>query len=741
MSRSAGIAVVCFVLGGVAGWWLGTYIAPEDTRAPDAGSQTSFAHPTAVAATGPASATAAPEPRSEREPLASSGLLDLQRLLESAPVPETGATGTIEGRVVTPELQPVPGVTIQAVANRPPSPDDRPAPAADPEADLETRIRDVVHLHRWQAATRRETTTDAQGEYRLGGLADSPYQIRASCRGYDVVSVREGAWKSVRPGERLDFVARRSVLLPVAVLSPDGSPWPSCAIHIRSGESHRTAAWSHDAPEVALAPGTHDLQARAPEGLASKAVPVTVQAGVRPDRLILQLAPTVGVHGRVIVGDDEAPHALHVWLVPVKHGAVPGSLEVPGLGRHLEVSADRLFAYRFDGLEAGLHAIGVGRTREFADHVESVAIRAPQTEQDVRLPPPDPRHYVHVTVLGPPDEPLSGVSVSARAISPSFELSHSPASIPGRNRSVWIRHSPEIEDDPGPLRHFVFAQSPWHGSVEREYRPGDDAAVALQFVTPALLKVSLQGAPGLASDLRLDLALVRHPIGPMSLWAAGAEPDAQGCAVLGPVQPGLHDLVLDMETDEGLPIEIARATVPLQSGENHWSLPVPPLYDVHVEIEDGAGSELELRSKDTARWFVLSEQADPEGRLVFRHVPAGNYALGAMPTEQMSIRVPAGGVIHFAPEPVNAMLVLIHSPDGLLARAGFQAGDVVIGVDGKRFENLGQLIGLLTEGTRRRDPAKLMVVRNGQELTIPFHLRDMDNHAKAGGRMEPSRWP
>jgi hypothetical protein len=266
--------------------------------------------------------------------------------------------------------------------------------------------------------------------------------------------------------------------------------------------------------------------------------------------------------------------------------------------------------------------------------------------------------------------------------------------------------------------------------------------VTLRFEAPAVLKVALQGAAASGAHGRLQFALVRHPIGPRSRWVGGAETDSEGHAVLGPVQPGVHDLVLHVESEEEPLVELARATLTLQAGENHWSLPVPRVYDVNVEIVEGEGMQITLRRKNGASTrFALHGTADPQRRVVFRNVPAGEYTLTAMPDGQMSIRVPAGGVIRFVAEPINAMRVRIDNPKGLLAEAGFQSGDLVVGMDGTRFKDTAHLMGLLGEGARRQSPVKLMVVRNGRELTIPFLLRHMHNYMKAGGHMDPARWP
>jgi hypothetical protein len=744
MARSAVIAIVCFFLGGTAGWLLGVHVAPEDDGGPVAGSRAPSDDGIRVDAPGPVS-SAPPagvpgKPTSARRPPADPGIPELRRLLESVPVPEAAGTGRIFGRVVTPELHPVAGVLIRAMANRLPGHDDAGTAAGD--RDLEAEIRDVVRLHRWQAVTRRETKTDAQGRYGFTGLADCTYCIRASCHGYVLFSEQKDAWKSVRPGQQLDFIACAAVLVSVSVLSPEGLPLPSCTVRVRCGSSSRTVPWSRDAPEIALTAGVNNLQATTPEGLASRAVTVEVKPGDRPAPVTLRLEPMIGIQGRVVVGEEEDPDDLYVWLVPVKQGVVPGGLEVAKIGRRLEVSAEQHFAYRFDGLEPGLHALGVGRGFDTADHVESVTIGEGRTTKDVHLPPPDPREYVHVTVLGPSGEPLTGVRVNARAEGPTGGRSESYVSVPGKKGAVWIRHSPKVEDDPGQPRHFVFAESPTYGRVEREYRPGEDRSVTLRFEAPAVLKVVLQGAMASGAHGRLGLALVRHPIGPGSGWAAGAQPDAEGHAVLGPVQPGLHDLVLHVESEEEPPLELARATLTLQAGENHWSLPVAPVYDVEVEIDAGEGMQVTLRRKNSAntRLFLYGE-ANSQGHVVFRNVPAGEYTLTAMPDGQMSIRVPAGGVIRFAPEPINAMRVRIDNPKGLLAEAGFQSGDLVVGMNGTRFKDTAHLMGLLGEGARLQVPVKLMVLRNGRELTILFLVRHMHNYMKAGGHMDPARWP
>lgn len=84
---------------------------------------------------------------------------------------------------------------------------------------------------------------------------------------------------------------------------------------------------------------------------------------------------------------------------------------------------------------------------------------------------------------------------------------------------------------------------------------------------------------------------------------------------------------------------------------------------------------------------------------------------------------------------MNALRVIVTDANGVLARAGFRDGDVIIGVGGVLFENeqhaMSLLMRLETEGSIECD-----VQRGAERLTVRLGADAMDPE-HAGGRVEP----
>ena len=61
------------------------------------------------------------------------------------------------------------------------------------------------------------------------------------------------------------------------------------------------------------------------------------------------------------------------------------------------------------------------------------------------------------------------------------------------------------------------------------------------------------------------------------------------------------------------------------------------------------------------------------------------------------------------------------TPDSPAARAGLQAGDVVVSIDGKAVQNHSELVAAI-RGHKPGDKVTLVVVRGGNETTITATL-------------------
>jgi hypothetical protein len=218
------------------------------------------------------------------------------------------------------------------------------------------------------------TRTDANGRFKLQGLASGLYWVSASGRGRG--SAGRG---SVRPGSRLDLVVFPSGSISGTVLGADGRPIPGATVN----PAARPWGWGTVEPvddrgafELnGLNPGVYDVVARAP-GLAP-AIAAEVTVDRRTDaRVDLVVRPGARVVGR-LVDANERPAAGKVAVGDLDGRPVPRVLVEP---LATEAAADGRFA--IEGVPVGEHALGVtapGLARQRVD----VAVREGERQVDV----------------------------------------------------------------------------------------------------------------------------------------------------------------------------------------------------------------------------------------------------------------------------------------------------------------------------------------------------------------------
>jgi hypothetical protein len=740
MSRPWILSFIFFLFGGGVGLLVGLSLGNEPVT-PDQTGASPLPNPAPsppprqpVEATPPA-----PAPKRVARPVpARPSKKHLDAIVRGVEIPRYEGRGTITGRVQTPGGTPVEGAVVCATAVTP-VPEGRPLDVAPPERDLETVVREAVERYHRDAQSRRDCTTDAEGRFTLTGIGDAVYSVRAYARGYRMVSGRDA--RRARAGASLTISARPIVLLPIMIAS-DGAPVTSAEVKDLRGTGRprvsRVHRWSPDSPAIEFEPGTHRIQATTKDGRQSEITSVTLVAGEEPEPLVLTLRSVPGIAGRVLVADENAQStSVHVWLLK-QEGALPDGGAVAARGEEAPmVSWFRGFRFRFSNLEPGVYALGVGRRRRRADHVESVTVTDRLVERDLRLPPLDPRDYVQVRVYGPDGKAVADVRFSMSVRSEEGSSSRGLRPTRRSDGSYWVPLPAANELNRKGARAFVEAECEEYGSEEVEFTPGRDREVVIRYSATATLVVTVGGRDRVRNGrihFRLDRAMGGDGRRRVRQYPA-KPPDARGMARLGPLPIGRYELVVVIDA-LGEYTEILRRSIELQAGENRTSVVVPVLHSLTVMTEDCSRMQL---SSAGQRGNVKIHRSKPFGkdkRVVFERLPAGEYLLSGIPLGQMKVRVPARGPVRFEPRPVNALRVEVTDAKGALARAGFRTGDLIVGIEGKPFKDQ---LGMRTRMLRlaAKGQVDVMVERTGRRFVIRFDLGRFLRGDK-GGRVHPT---
>jgi hypothetical protein len=225
-----------------------------------------------------------------------------------------------------------------------------------PERAIEGRLAGLapadllaVHLSAQGFPAAVDGTVDAQGRYRIGGLAPGSWKVYVVAGGGRrwlpaTVEVGPGA-KVVR--RDLVFPPWKAVEVRGRTLAPDGSPLPGASVEIGLPDGSSVVG---KLPFYALSdarggfvvhvpPGAYALAARR-GGLAAR-LPLAVQAGAAPQPIEVRLAPPAGavLTGRVTglaAGEVAAVGVARLPRYPARTGE-DGRYSIPGVppGRHV----------------------------------------------------------------------------------------------------------------------------------------------------------------------------------------------------------------------------------------------------------------------------------------------------------------------------------------------------------------------------------------------------------------------
>jgi RNA polymerase sigma factor (sigma-70 family) len=642
-------------------------------------------------------------------------------------VPAPG-TGTITGHVRTADGAPIPGITVRGWTPRTAKPrwDRGPAATDSIEAALVTAIAEA----KWHDATRRDAVTEAAGSYRLDGLLDASYSVSAAAAGYEV-RLAPGSSSEVLPGGVVDFVAFRVVDVPVTIVGADPLP-PRVLVRWSSKDRGGGSGWWTAAePVVRVEPGTWTFVAQAGEDLRGAPVDGEVAVGRPAEPVVLRLEQRTVVMGAVVFDPaDEDWGYVHVTARRIDTGSSDEKrASARGTGHE----------FRFEDLAPGEYELAASLGSRTVVATAKVTVTRGAVTRDLVVPRLTAEQAITVAVTGPDGKPVQGrdvdVTVEERDGAGGMSAGGAPKS-PRADGSLRVALRPRAFPA-GRATSTLVVSSRSFGRKEVVFERGvtqrievrfDDAAefrpriVCADEVLISRLRVTLSKPAAEAPEFFHKGHGEQSPFVPpgdyvVKLWVVGAEP--------------ARDRV------------IARLPVHLQTGENVVPVEVPALHTLSVRVPGAAkGTDVYVSvavrpDRDVSGQVV---QVGDDGAASVSDLTAGLYAVqftAAGATREMLVAVPAPGMVTFAPTTFAGLAVTVTEASGLLAKSGFETGDVVKSIDGVDADTLVHVDEAIYRA-RTRGSVDVQVTRGGRPVTLTIDPAAYWSRASSrGGVWEP----
>ncbi len=649
--------------------------------------------------------------------------------------PQSEGTGRIEGRVVTPDGDPVAGVVVTACREAPsdkdgyfgfPEPNSSAGPP-DLDRELAEELRKIERRSRFRAATRREAVTDRDGRFILDGLGMGYHRIYGFREGLSISNATDRVGSA--PGDPVELVAEPVTPITVCVLDLDGEPADRAMVDF-DGSEDRSVAWSPERNVFVVRTGYLTLTATAEcERLAS--TPVMIEITDSPtDPVVLQLEARRGLEGTVAYprGMDSVFHRVVALELPPGANELPDRLIEEGEKGYLDGEPGRTATYFIPDLPPGRYLVGV------VDHPKSVLTSTLVTIGD-RLAVLD--FVLHdagateggnlIRILGPDGTPEPFVNVNV-----------------GCRDARWLGKVERLE--PGVFHVFargvggtcyISVSSKEYGYLEVEFDPESDAETTIQLSEPAFLEVVLPGYAGSRYEGSARIIVDRPGRWKGAPGFLRVPPGPDGRQLFGPYQPGEWEVIFWRSM---MSTPLIRVPLTLVSGRQEVALDLPQIFHLDVLVEDEEGRKgFYLRRLDGPSGHS-SPGPVTDGRFRFEGLCAGEYVLSRHlgPREHMPLTITGDRTVRFRPIVLDALRIEIADADGPLSGSGLKHGDLVLSIDGTKITGERQGWALL-QAAVKKGRAALTVRRDGKLLSMEADLAGYRDPGKSGGEIRPWR--
>lgn len=731
--------ILCLAVGLAVGWFLVPVAPPEEgpssfgvTDSEDAGGDPA------------ASETAPAEPAVPAEPPPALDEAALAAVLEEFPVREyPRGEGVITGRVTSAaDGSPIAGATIDAIVHGL-------TPGAEPEgldaAELMTFVEEEIAQYHYDVAMARRAVTDAEGNYRLEELVEGEEYHLHPEEGDTWFLYPTDRAQNLAPGSSVDFEACPVAWVEAEVVDASGAPLPGAVIECRlpgeeNGRRFRLP-WIPEERTVRVPAPYAALSAVAFSGERSEPLLLDLSAGARTTATFVVTAPP-GLGVTVRHGDPIDLVGLSVHCVPEEVAASGEPRDWLHSGPYREI--DESGRVRVP-LEPGRYRVLLSRAGDVLDD-RPVEIGLAGSEVVLTASPIDRTHTAILALRAWDGGSVGDVQLQANArmrwrdqVVGPIHLNTSSSSI-GNDRHLlflaedgrqWGGEEAEV------LERTIVATSDELGTATVPLVLGTGRELEIVFSEPAYLDAVLLGYVGHPLQGRVHASVQDADAPDQNVWGQGDSIDAQGRARLGPVTSGAKALLL---TAQGTGQAVSRTDLALAPGENYAEIPLPDLYSVRVIFPESYGGRYawleSLDDEENTR--SGGAEIGLDGVADFQDLRSGRYRInGGTGMERMTIVVPGPEEVRFEPEKVDCLAVTIFDEEGLLARTGFQEGDLVVGIDGATFTSSRQMQFALMQAMTGGD-VLLDVERGGASLQVEIPAGTMLVGNDIGGTLEPA---
>ncbi len=623
-------------------------------------------------------------------------------------------TAVIAGIVTTEEGDPLEGVEVNAIPMRPAmkttrSSSDRKLMGA--RRDLREVLDKAAKDWAESEGAARSAVTDADGKFRIEGLVDLDFRVRAQAEGYSF-STRE--FSLVNPVEQPDAFAKieaeELVGIQVNVVDENGVMLEKAIV--KAGSTR--LEWNSTDPMVYSTSKQFSVQAFA-EPIATTrgdrvarqvSESVYVDAIAEPDRIVtLTLESACIVTGNIVGEKVKASNWQAVYAIPLRPDE-PFDDTVPQSDDIETYASEDSFA--FADLLPGRYAICLIGPGNMAVDYEILDVKPGIVDITLDREVFDSSKYLTVRAMSPRGTTVESFSTRLEYKKEGGETSDEwmgSSSMPDGSKVLNVADFTEFDYDawPSGTKAWVVVTSSVYGKIRVPLSSGQREAVA-QFAEPCELTVRLSG------DFSMGGFSVRIKEGesdrtdPPTIKSArqgrgrnGPRIDSRGVAKFRALSPGP---VIVSLTQSGYwwgdGRELAVEELVLTGADHQVTLEVPTVSELEILVtpcSERRYISLTTTDEDGEEHDVGWTNTTEDGRATFRGLTPGEYeVLDQKSGAKLTATVPGPELRIDLSEHVTKLQISVNKLDGKLTEWGLAGGDLIVAVDGEPIEDRDTLL-------------------------------------------------